>query len=266
MDKLSQCKNIEEFNSFVEKLNMSSYKNGRHFCVSNSKDSRTYTMNQIVHQFKYCIEKSSCDATEVKSGILEIKRLNEKSAKVPITRMRQWRKITGNLLYSLTHFGFKKEAVLEKIEKKFSNVQATPTKNTAAVAVAPKVAPHVKCQFFGGDEWKEHLGYDVGKVPPLPPNIDDILESECPFYKGKKIGETHQLVLIVKTTDGKAFNLSLFGERVMKKCREKFPDLIEKPRAKNPLLMTVNFVDPAKKKKGSLYMVTQRCARLPSEF
>lgn len=32
--------------------------------------------------------------------------------------------------------------------------------------------------------------------PPLPEEIDEILKSDCPFFQGKKIFETHKLVLI----------------------------------------------------------------------
>lgn len=51
---------------------------------------------------------------------------------------------------------------------------------------------------FGKAEWLRYMG-DPGKVPPLPSNIYEILQSPCPFWPGKIVKETHILVLIPQT-------------------------------------------------------------------
>ena len=62
---------------------------------------------------------------------------------------------------------------------------------------------------------------DSGYIPPLPKNITEILQAPCPFYPDKKVEETHLLVLIPKTVNGKPFTLNLLQE------------LIQNPKEKN---------------------------------
>jgi hypothetical protein len=66
---------------------------------------------------------------------------------------------------------------------------------------------------FGASAWQQYFG-EVGPAPDLPSNIDDILGSACPFWSGRKIRETHLLVLIPATVDGAPFTLDLLGELV----------------------------------------------------
>ncbi len=66
---------------------------------------------------------------------------------------------------------------------------------------------------FGPEQWEEHFG-DVGEVPPLPDNIEEILASDCPHFPGKKVSDTHMLTLIPATVDGKSFTLNRLGELI----------------------------------------------------
>jgi hypothetical protein len=66
---------------------------------------------------------------------------------------------------------------------------------------------------FGKVVWESHLGA-VDDEPVLPSNIDKILDSDCPFWPGKKVKDTHLLVLIPATVDDKPFTLDLLGELV----------------------------------------------------
>ena len=66
---------------------------------------------------------------------------------------------------------------------------------------------------YGKGAWA-HLG-DVGKEPPLPKRIDEILAEPCPAALGlerfgQTIGETHILVLIPETLDGQPLTLGRF--------------------------------------------------------
>lgn len=81
----------------------------------------------------------------------------------------------------------------------------------------PKIA-------FGVEQWEEYFGVtiDPADVPPLPRNIQKILKSQCLFSeKGKKVKETHLLVLIPENINGKPLTLETFGEIV----KLKFPEL-----------------------------------------
>ena len=66
---------------------------------------------------------------------------------------------------------------------------------------------------FGATKWAQYFG-DIGIEPPLPSNIHQILSSPCPFWQGKKIQDTHMLVLIPKAVNGRPFNLKILGELI----------------------------------------------------
>jgi hypothetical protein len=73
-------------------------------------------------------------------------------------------------------------------------------------ALIPKIA-------FGKTQWEKYFG-DIGEEPPLPKDIHKILKSPCPFCPGKKVEETHMLVLIPKTIDDKPLTLKTLGDFV----------------------------------------------------
>ncbi len=63
---------------------------------------------------------------------------------------------------------------------------------------------------FGKKMWND-IG-DIGKAPPLPRNICEILERACPFFSGQTVGQSHTLVLIPETLNGKPMTLFLLGQ------------------------------------------------------
>ena len=69
---------------------------------------------------------------------------------------------------------------------------------------------------FGPKEWFIHFGTHLRNVPRLPPNITEILSSPCPFWSGKKVQETHLLVLVPETVNGKPLTLKTLEELVKK--------------------------------------------------
>ena len=68
---------------------------------------------------------------------------------------------------------------------------------------------------FGKKEWERYFG-DVGIEPPLPANIEEILNEPCSFWPDKKVKETHLLVLIPNTVNGKSFTMNYLGELIQK--------------------------------------------------
>jgi hypothetical protein len=66
---------------------------------------------------------------------------------------------------------------------------------------------------FGAREWGQYFG-EVGAEPPLPLDIDEILNSACPFWPGKRVKDTHLLVLIPVTVAGNPFSFNLLGELI----------------------------------------------------
>jgi hypothetical protein len=71
----------------------------------------------------------------------------------------------------------------------------------------------VSIPVFGVQAWHQYFG-EVGVAPSLPSDIDEILDSPCPFWPDRAVKETHLLVLIPSTVDDKAFTLDLLGELV----------------------------------------------------
>jgi hypothetical protein len=66
---------------------------------------------------------------------------------------------------------------------------------------------------FGKEKWA-HIG-KVEEVPHLPDNIDDILESPCPIWEGKKIKETHVLVYKPQQVNDQPHTINNIGKLVL---------------------------------------------------
>lgn len=70
---------------------------------------------------------------------------------------------------------------------------------------------------FGPEDWEIHFG-DVGEVPPLPSNIEEILDGPCPFWPEKRVRETHSLVLVPSKVKGNNLTLDYF-ENLLRQAR-----------------------------------------------
>ena len=66
---------------------------------------------------------------------------------------------------------------------------------------------------FGKSKWKRYFG-DIGVEPPFPANIAEILNSPCLFWPNKRVRDTHLLVLIPNTVDGRPFHLNSLSELI----------------------------------------------------
>jgi hypothetical protein len=62
-------------------------------------------------------------------------------------------------------------------------------------------------------EWKHYFG-DIEPAPDLPSDMADILDSACPFWPEKQVKDTHLLVLMPATVDGKPCTLNLLKELI----------------------------------------------------
>src|SRR6202035_393045 len=84
--------------------------------------------------------------------------------------------------------------------------------NTAAHEALKKKV-FLNTYVFGREKWNTYYG-DIGAEPPLPPNLEEILQSPCPYFPDKRVYQTHMVVLIPKTIDGKPYNLNSLTELV----------------------------------------------------
>jgi ribosome biogenesis GTPase A len=105
----------------------------------------------------------------------------------------------------------KKEAALQAQLESFGQQQ-----NEVRQAVAAeRIRQSLPSMAFGAQEWSKYYG-EVKKAPDLPKDITQILDAPCPFWKseGKKVRDTHLLVLIPAEVAGKPFTLNLLGELI----------------------------------------------------
>ena len=96
---------------------------------------------------------------------------------------------------------------------------ARPTTQVAALPSADRseslrVSPFsVPSLVFGAAEWRQYFG-EVEEAPPLPLNIVDTLNGTCPFWPDRQVKDTHLLVLMPATVNGKPFSLNLLRKLI----------------------------------------------------
>lgn len=66
---------------------------------------------------------------------------------------------------------------------------------------------------FGVKDWKR-IGIDVKDAPPLPNDLKAIYDQDCPFWKNKRVGDTHMLVLVPKKLGKKTITIKRIGKLV----------------------------------------------------
>ncbi|MHA7878034.1 MAG: hypothetical protein ACX93T_03915 [Bacteroidota bacterium] len=109
--------------------------------------------------------------------------------------------------------------VLEKQNKAYEQQLVVAQQRTRELEAQNEMQAKVMMRWsvfqkaFGKASWSQHFG-DVGVEPLLPDDIDKIWNSNCPFWPGKKVGDTHLLVLIPATVNGSPFTLNLLEELV----------------------------------------------------
>jgi hypothetical protein len=80
---------------------------------------------------------------------------------------------------------------------------------TSATSGTSETSEDVSCSAevaFGKKEWAHFLNCDVGEEPPLPADIDAILNSHCLFWPDQKVKHTH--LLVPRRVDGRSFTLN----------------------------------------------------------
>jgi hypothetical protein len=120
------------------------------------------------------------------------------------------------LLVAAQDKGFRQQALeaLGKVAKASPNMfSACLPSLRAAAKEGDRDVRLLALKTLGEVEWKHYFG-EVGSVPDLPRDMATILDSACPFWPGKKVRDTHLLVLIPATVDEAPFTLNLLEELV----------------------------------------------------
>jgi len=105
-----------------------------------------------------------------------------------------------------------KKLLIPQIPLSPTTLQVIPT--PIIQPILPKVS-QVPAIAFGKAKWAQYFG-DIGEEPPLPANIHQILLGPCPFWSGKKVQDTHLLVLIPKTVNGQLLTLANLAQWIQK--------------------------------------------------
>lgn len=242
INRLSKCKTLNDFNYFSKNIKTDAKSGGRSFIYTDSKGKTHSYMNQIVHRFDKCIKKSKQTANtnlcaEVNAGLDAIDQWNQDADAKAKTCMLGFRKWLGNGWYSLFH-KHPKDQTLADIKAAYPKTFVTCTAqipqdilnimipmlegneldrahfagaNKACYERVQKIeveneALVNKYGIFGKRQWQA-LGVEIGNVPTLPQKIEDLMESDCPIWEGKKTKDTHRLVLIPATVNNKPFTL-----------------------------------------------------------
>ncbi|MCP5510104.1 MAG: U-box domain-containing protein [Chlamydiales bacterium] len=94
-----------------------------------------------------------------------------------------------------------------------SSEVSKPALVAASSSSAPPAVPQMA---FGKAKWSQYFGGfgDIGEEPPLPADIEQILDSPCPIWPDKKVCETHLLTLIPSHIDGKYLTLRKLDEMI----------------------------------------------------
>ena len=61
--------------------------------------------------------------------------------------------------------------------------------------------------------WEQYFG-SVGEEPSLPDGLEAIMDSDCPFWSGSKVRDTHLLALIPSQVAGRPLTLDYLGELI----------------------------------------------------
>ena len=111
---------------------------------------------------------------------------------------------------------------------------------------------------FGKADWERFFG-DIGEEPPLPENIEKILNKPCPFWPNKTVKETHLLTLIPNTFNGKRFTLTYLEQIIQNSksghatkyvfhSKDLIKNLVEKDCTAHWVLMTRDVIPGSRKK------------------
>jgi hypothetical protein len=121
----------------------------------------------------------------------------------------------GLVLYGITkkNKAFRPRSMINAQVEVLVERDTRPRPVPAPTPASPVSVPVLPAMAIGPKEWSQYFG-EVGAAPPLPANIDAILNGPCPFWPDKRVKDTHLLVLVPARVNGIPFTLDLLGELI----------------------------------------------------
>ena len=134
INRLSQCKTLDDFNEFSTQIKFKETSKGRFFIFTDKDGNalRRYTMNQMTHRFVHCVNtserflKSRKALKEYQFKVIQgyeiLQKLNKNTIQKPTWRQKMHKRV-GNIFYSMTHRGPSKKIAIAKIQKKYPSME-----------------------------------------------------------------------------------------------------------------------------------------------
>ncbi len=130
----------------------------------------------------------------------------------------------------------KETRLAEQKEKLTTQIQAIETEKAQKVSQQKEL--EVPSMAFGPADWEKYFG-EVDPAPPLPANIEEILNSPCHYWPDKKVRETHLLFYVPSRVNGQPLTLGTLSE------------LIQKPKGGGHAMKYSYFTDTLQAEHGS---------------
>lgn len=115
--------------------------------------------------------------------------------------------LTQEHILKLSKELYKSQQKIASLEQVVQPLKEKAIREKKQIEIQTKLRKEFSQVFFGKAEWEIYFG-SIGIEPPLPEDILEILKSPCPYWKEKKVEETHILVLIPQTINGKSLTLN----------------------------------------------------------
>jgi NACalpha-BTF3-like transcription factor len=119
-----------------------------------------------------------------------------------------------NSLLVATQDNDRRQHALDRVAKASPNTFSECLSSLRAVAKTGDEIGRLRAlKTLGEVKWKRYFG-DVASAPDLPSDMTAILDSTCPFWPGRKVKDTHLLVLIPARVNDQPFSLNLLHDLV----------------------------------------------------
>ena len=203
---------IFEGDDYLEERHETMYEQLKHILDSQGK------VNKQVSRALMETPQSFLNTPISQSSVFEVSTVQAPMTYQPITSDLEF----NSILSQLEQIHIKKVRKEEEINIKKHREKDDGFHKLDSIFSKPTVISNTKDSYssipsiaFGKADWEKYFG-DIGVEPPLPADIENILNEPCSFWPDKKVKETHLLVLIPNKVNRKPFTMKYLGRLIKK--------------------------------------------------